>query len=597
MNELKNIAVHVQEVAEAISAILGIDVTIITNDLIRIAATGKYKSSIGEQLPSGCSYEYILKNKKTESVIERNLSNRCINCSHIDSCSEIANIGYPILSKENEVLGVIGLIAFESDKKDYINENFAKINLFLNKLSFLLAGNLKYEETIKTLSLKNKEFSNIANSLEYGVILTDKNNKILNYNKKTLEILNCRYRDLDNKYIFDIFNNIDTHNLFENNIVSLKGNLNINNEEFLVKYMINSLNNDVKSYIYQISKYSSAILNAYNIIYSNENINFHNILGNSITIKNTITLAKQISPGNSFVIIRGESGTGKELFARAIHNSSNRAKYPFIKIDCENIADNLLEGEFFGYISNNSKNNQKQVRIGKFELANKGTIFLDEITSIPLHLQSKILKVLKENSIIRLGSEEKVNIDIRIISSSSKNLEKMVEDGLFMRELYYKLNVIPINIPPLRERINDVEIIANSKLKEYCQRLNKDQKIFSKDLINIFKKSTWKGNIKEIEKIVEYLVNISDEKIIGPDCLPNSFNSFYMDNINIKSAEDIDINKKSSLQDLTENFEKEVLTAYLNKYGNSTKSKQKIADLLKINLSTLYRKLYRYEII
>lgn len=596
MNELKNIAVHVQEVAEAISAILEIDVTIITNDLIRIAATGKYKRYIGEQLPSGCSYEYILKNKRPESVIERNLSDRCVNCSFIENCSEIANIGYPILSKENEVLGVIGLIAFDKDKKEYINENLSNINLFLNKLSSLLAGNLKYEETIKTLSLKNKEFSNIANSLEYGVILTDKDKKILNYNKKTLEVLNCRHMDLNNKYVFDIFENINNENLFENNIVSLKEDLNVNNEEFLVKYMVNSLNDDMKSYIYQISKYSNAILNAYNIIDANENINFHNILGQSISIQNTITLAKQISSGNSFVMIRGEEGTGKELFARSIHNSSNRADHPFIKIDCKNIPDNLLEAEFFGYTANNINGTQKQGRIGKFELANRGTIFLDEITSIPLHLQPKLLKVLTENSFHRLGSKEKVNIDIRIISSTSNNLEEALEDGLFMKDLYYKLNVIPINIPPLRERSNDVEIIANSKLKEYCQILNKEQKVFSEDLINIFKNSNWKGNIKELEKVVEYLVNICDEKTIGPDCLPNFFNEFYLDN-NIENYENVNTNQKSSLQDLTENFEKKVLSVYLDKYGNSTKSKQKIADLLEINLSTLYRKLYRYEII
>lgn len=593
MNELKNIAVHVQEVAEAISAILEIDVTVITNDLIRIAATGKYKSYIGEQLPSGCSYEYILKNKKSESIVERNLSDRCVNCSYIKDCSEMANIGYPILSKKGEVLGVIGLIAFDKDKKDYINENNININVFLDKLSSLLAGNLKYEETIKIMSLKNEEFSNIVNSLDYGIILTNKEKNILNYNQKTLEILNCNENDLRDKYIYNLFNNINKEDSFDNRIVSLKKEN--NKEEFLVKYMINTLNGEVQSYIYQISKYSSAILDAYNIIDSNDNISFQNIIGESIAIKNTITLAKQISSGNSFVMIRGEKGSGKELFARSIHNSSNKNNKPFIKINCASTSDNLLEGELLGYSTRDLEGNNINSKVGKFELAKGGTLFLDEIADIPLHLQPKLLKVLEDNFFYKLGSEEKINIDFRIISSTSKNLEKLIDDGLFMKELYYKLNVIPISIPPLRERGNDIELIANLKLKEYCYRLNKKEKIFSKELIKVFKSSNWKGNIKELEKIVEYLVNICDERIIDKNYLPNFFDNSYLDDKNHNNF--ISISENSSLQNLTESYEKDVLENYLNKYGNSTKSKQKIADLLEINLSTLYRKLYRYEII
>ena len=164
-----------------------------------------------------------------------------------------------------------------------------------------------------------------------------------------------------------------------------------------------------------------------------------------------------------------------------------------------------------------------------------------------------------------------------------------------MKELYYKLNVIPISIPPLRERGNDIELIANLKLKEYCYRLNKKEKVFSKELIKVFKSSNWKGNIKELEKIVEYLVNICDERIIDKNYLPNFFDNSYLDDKNHNNF--ISISENSSLQNLTESYEKDVLESYLNKYGNSTKSKQKIADLLEINLSTLYRKLYRYEII
>lgn len=294
-------------------------------------------------------------------------------------------------------------------------------------------------------------------------------------------------------------------------------------------------------------------------------------------------------------MVRGESGTGKELFARAIHNSSSRKNNMFIAINCASIPENLLESELFGYEKGAFTDASNTGKIGRFELANGGTLFLDEIGDLPLHLQPKLLRVLQDGSFMRLGGSKKIDVDFRLITATNRNLEEMIKDNTFREDLYYRLNVIPINIPPLRERREDICVIAKNKLEHYCFKLNKEMKEFSKELQEIFCNYNWSGNIRELENIIEYLVNISEEKIISADLLPRSF---YLNNQKEAVIEISNnyIEDGKNLKEMTENFEKSVLVDYLKEYGHSTNGKQIIAEKLGMNLSTLYRKLYRYNI-
>lgn len=226
-------------------------------------------------------------------------------------------------------------------------------------------------------------------------------------------------------------------------------------------------------------------------------------------------------------------------------------------------------------------------------------MFLDEIGDMPLHLQPKLLRVLQDGSFLRLGGKNTIKVNFRLITATNRNLENMIKNKEFREDLYFRLNVIPINIPPLRERKDDIPLLVNIKLAEYCQKLNKPQKKISNELMEVFCNAHWKGNVRELESVIEYLVNISEKTLITPKYLPDYFKSIDMNQQSHRipdSAEILSHMDGKSLNNLTECFEKEILISYLKQYGTTTKAKKEIANQLKINLSTLYRKLYRYHI-
>lgn len=227
--------------------------------------------------------------------------------------------------------------------------------------------------------------------------------------------------------------------------------------------------------------------------------------------------------------------------------------------------------------------------MGKFELANGGTLFLDEIGDLPLHLQPKLLRVLQDEAFMRVGGKELISVDFRLIAATNRNLEQMILDGEFREDLYYRLNVIPIRIPPLRDRIEDMVELSQYQLEKYCRRLGKDTKFFSEDVKKAFNKYNWPGNVRELENVVEYLVNIVRGEEITLENLPYNIKEYLENNTGEQ-----DSNQK--LKDALDKYEKEILGSYLKAYGNTTEDKERISEMLGINLSTLYRKLNKYNL-
>ena len=241
---------------------------------------------------------------------------------------------------------------------------------------------------------------------------------------------------------------------------------------------------------------------------------FEDILGDSEAIQKTISDARQIAASDGAVMIIGESGTGKELFAQSIHNASGRRKYNFVAVNCAAIPDNLLESEMFGYEEGSFTGAKKGGKVGFFELAHKGTIFLDEIGEMPLPLQSKLLRVLEERKVMRVGGNRTIDIDVRIISATNKNLSEMVQEGQFREDLYYRLNVLPLSIPPLRERKQDVLPIFDSLIR----RMNANLQL-SPESVNALTHYSWRGNVRELRNVAEFLVS-KGKKYIGTEDLP-----------------------------------------------------------------------------
>lgn len=229
---------------------------------------------------------------------------------------------------------------------------------------------------------------------------------------------------------------------------------------------------------------------------------FDDILGNSKIIRDTVEEARKLAKSESAVMIIGESGTGKEMFAQSIHNASNRKKYNFVAVNCAAIPDNLLESEMFGYEEGSFTGARKGGKMGLFELAHRGTIFLDEIGEMPLQLQSKLLRVLEEKKIMRVGSNKNISIDVRIISATNKNLYAMVERGEFREDLFYRLNVLPLNIPALRERNEDIPILFEAMARKMNVRMT-----LSSAAADALKCHGWRGNVRELRNITEFLAS------------------------------------------------------------------------------------------
>lgn len=233
---------------------------------------------------------------------------------------------------------------------------------------------------------------------------------------------------------------------------------------------------------------------------------FDDIIGESEQIKKVINECKAISDNSSTVLLLGESGCGKELLAQSIHNNSSRKDKPFVALNCGAIPLNLIESELFGYEAGSFTGSNKNGTIGKFELANKGTIFLDEIGEMPLEMQVTLLRVLQEGTITKIGGKKQIPVDVRVIAATNKDLKLEVKEKRFRKDLYYRLNVLPINVPPLKERIGDVPILLDHFLKVKSKKLNKEVPKISDNLFNKMISYCWPGNIRELENFVENIV-------------------------------------------------------------------------------------------
>ncbi|MEW5694104.1 MAG: sigma-54 dependent transcriptional regulator [Candidatus Hydrogenedentota bacterium] len=307
------------------------------------------------------------------------------------------------------------------------------------------------------------------------------------------------------------------------------------------------------------------------------------IIGSSNTIKKVLEEIRTVAASNVAVLITGESGTGKELVSRAIHDLSNRRNEPFIPINCAAVPKELLESEFFGY-EKGAFSGALSRKYGLFEIANKGTLFLDEIAEMPPELQSKILRAIETKMIRRVGGTEEIEIDIRVISATNRDIEQEINKKRFKEDLYYRLATFIIHIPPIRERREDIPLLINN----YIKKKSITNKKISKETVEVLKWYDWPGNVRELENVLERMILISADGDIELKHLPSEIKE-RKDKKKIQTKENNNIEKYLSL----ENLEKE----YIYKvYNQCKKDKRLTAEILGIGLATLYRKLQRYKI-
>jgi Nif-specific regulatory protein len=306
------------------------------------------------------------------------------------------------------------------------------------------------------------------------------------------------------------------------------------------------------------------------------------IIGNSNKMREVYQMISQVSKSNATVLIRGESGTGKELVANSIHYNSLRSKGPFVKVNCAALPDNLIESELFGHEKGAFTGAIKQ-KLGKFEMANKGTIFLDEIGSIGVEVQVKLLRILQEKEFERVGGYQTIKTDVRVITATNKNLEQAVEEDTFRHDLYYRLNVFPIYLPPLRERKTDILLLVDHFLEKYARENHKTIRRFSTPAIDMLMDYHWPGNVRELENCIERAVLLCEEGVIHSYHLPPT----------LQTGTESGTLPVLSLEDAVANLEKEmIIDALKNTRGNITLA----AELLKTTVRKFSYKANKYNI-
>lgn len=313
------------------------------------------------------------------------------------------------------------------------------------------------------------------------------------------------------------------------------------------------------------------------------NFRYYGIIGKSRKMQNLLSNIDKFANSKATVLITGESGVGKEIFAHLIHKRSGRKDENFVIINCGAIPENLIESELFGY-EKGSFTGASQLKAGKFEQAHRGTIFLDEIGELPLHLQVKFLRVLQEKQVQRIGSIENINIDVRVIAATNKDLAEEVRKGSFREDLFYRLNVINMEIPPLRERKEDIPLLAEYFLEQFSSEYGKGLKMIDIEAMNFLLQQKWEGNIRELRNVIERAVAIADEKdeVLSMKYLPGDM---LESNIETSSTKD----NYSTIREL----EKTLIMNTLRKVGCN---KSKAAEYLGIKRQTLYNKLKEYDI-
>jgi transcriptional regulator with PAS, ATPase and Fis domain len=315
-------------------------------------------------------------------------------------------------------------------------------------------------------------------------------------------------------------------------------------------------------------------------------LSFQEYIGQNRRLRKTLLLAAKVARTDSTVLIRGESGVGKEVLARAIHNSSRRRSKPLIKVNCAAIPEHLLESELFGYEEGAFTGAKKGGKIGKFELSHGGTIFLDEVGDMSLNMQAKLLRVLQEHEIERVGGTKTIKLDLRLIAATNRDLDTMMEEGTFRQDLYYRLNIFPLSIPPLRERKDDIPALAEYYLKKYSQQFNKSICKLSPVTLSLFDNYDWPGNVRELQNVLEHATIISEGKTIEPQHLPVHL---FRDRKNHSAVQVA----KSDLKNTISNVEREMIARALkDSKGNRTQAMKALG----ISRRAFYDKLKRYNL-
>lgn len=589
MSRLAQVSENGQKIAEAIATVLKVEVEIIDTDLVRVAGTGIVRNDVGSRLLRGLVNKHVLQTGSHIFINEAGFHPICLSCPLTGRCFYRASIVYPITANM-EVIGTISLIAFDDNQKETLTKNTDSLIEFIGRMADLISSKALEGEIMAERMVMVNRLEAVVDAVYEGVVAINHEGLFTHFNQSAERLFGAKKENIIGR---------DSKQLLPSLSEVLQDGKGFNSREVFINFEGRKLHllstarpiktDDimVAGVVATFRDFKETQRLAYEIMSNQEMIDFEDLVGTSRSFAEVKAKALKISSGTSTILILGESGTGKEVFARAIHAAGPYGHKPFVSINCGAIPENLLETELFGYDEGAFPGARRGGKQGKFELANGGTIFLDEIGNLSLYLQAKLLRYLQDRRIERVGGTRMIPVDVRVIVATNNDLQEMVRKNLFQDELYYRLSVIPLIIPPLRERPEDIPLLLEFYMKRFGKLLSKDIRGFNSEALKTCVKYYWPGNVRELVYAVEYAINLEENSLISLESLPPELRE------ETKKRTRDGIAGDGRLLQLAQ-LEKEAIAAALDRYGWTDEGKIGAARALGISRATIYRKIQRY---
>ncbi|HAM3895646.1 TPA: sigma-54-dependent transcriptional regulator [Escherichia coli] len=581
---LMQIQPTIQRFARMLASVLQLEVEIVDENLCRVAGTGAYGKFLGRQL-SGNSrlLRHVLETKTEKVVTQSRFDPLCEGCDIKENCREKAFLGTPVILQDRCV-GVISLIAVTHEQQEHISDNLREFSDYVRHISTIFVSKLLEDQGPGDNI--SKIFATMIDNMDQGVLVVDDENRVQFVNQTALKTLGVVQNNIIGKPIRFrplTFESNFTHGHMQH-IVSWD-----DKSELIIGQLHNIQGRQLFLMAFHQSHTSFSVANA------PDEPHIEQLVGECRVMRQLKRLISRIAPSPSSVMVVGESGTGKEVVARAIHKLSGRRNKPFIAINCAAIPEQLLESELFGYVKGAFTGASANGKTGLIQAANTGTLFLDEIGDMPLMLQAKLLRAIEAREILPIGASSPIQVDIRIISATNQNLAQFIAEGKFREDLFYRLNVIPITLPPLRERQEDIELLVHYFLHLHTRRLGSVYPGIAPDVVEILRKHRWPGNLRELSNLMEYLVNVvpSGEVIDSTLLPPNLLNNGTTEQSDVTEVSEAHLSLDDAGGTALEEMEKQMIREALSRHN----SKKQVADELGIGIATLYRKIKKYELL
>ena len=581
---LMQIQPTIQRFARMLASVLQLEVEIVDENLCRVAGTGAYGKFLGRQL-SGNSrlLRHVLETKTEKVVTQSRFDPLCEGCDSKENCREKAFLGTPVILQDRCV-GVISLIAVTHEQHEHISDNLREFSDYVRHISTIFVSKLLEDQGPGDNI--SKIFATMIDNMDQGVLVVDDENRVQFVNQTALKTLGVVQNNIIGKPVRFrplTFESNFTHGHMQH-IVSWD-----DKSELIIGQLHNIQGRQLFLMAFHQSHTSFSVANA------SDEPHIEQLVGECRVMRQLKRLISRIAPSPSSVMVVGESGTGKEVVARAIHKLSGRRNKPFIAINCAAIPEQLLESELFGYVKGAFTGASANGKTGLIQAANTGTLFLDEIGDMPLMLQAKLLRAIEAREILPIGASSPIQVDIRIISATNQNLAQFIAEGKFREDLFYRLNVIPITLPPLRERQEDIELLVHYFLHLHTRRLGSVYPGIAPDVVEILRKHRWPGNLRELSNLMEYLVNVvpSGEVIDSTLLPPNLLNNGTTEQSDVTEVSEAHLSLDDAGGTALEEMEKQMIREALSRHN----SKKEVADELGIGIATLYRKIKKYELL